>query len=41
MLNRLTLIIALVFVALAGSSARADEYTDTVTIFKNAGESDK
>jgi hypothetical protein len=39
MLNRLTLIIALVFVALAGSPARADEYTDTVTVFKNAGES--
>ena len=39
MLNRLTFIIALVFVALAVSPARADEYTDTVTIFKNAGES--
>ena len=39
MLNRLTLIIALVFVVLAGSPARADEYTDTVAVFKNAGES--
>jgi lipid-binding SYLF domain-containing protein len=37
--NRLTLIIALVFLALAGSPARADEYTDTVAVFKNAGES--
>jgi lipid-binding SYLF domain-containing protein len=39
MLNRLTLIIAFVFVALAGSPAQADEYTDTIAIFKNAGES--
>jgi lipid-binding SYLF domain-containing protein len=39
MLNRLTFVIALVFVALAVSPARADEYTDTVTVFKNAGES--
>ena len=41
MLNRLTLIIALVFVALAASPARADEYTNTIAIFKNAGESGK
>jgi hypothetical protein len=39
MLNRLAFIIALAFVALAGSPARADEYSDTVTVFKNAGES--
>jgi hypothetical protein len=41
MLNRLTLIIALVFVALAASPAWADEYSNTIAIFKNAGESGK
>ena len=41
MLKRLTLIIALVFVALAASPAWADEYSNTVAIFKNAGESGK
>ena len=39
MLNRLTSIIAFVLVALAVSPAWADEYSDTIAIFKNAGES--
>src|SRR6516165_487277 len=40
MLNRLTsIIIAFVLVALAVSPAWADEYSDTIAIFKNAGES--
>src|SRR5262249_1806507 len=41
MLNRLTSIIAFVLVALAVSPAWADEYSDTIAIFKNAGESGK
>ena len=39
MLHRLTSIIAFVFVMLAVSPAWADEYSDTIAIFKNAGES--
>jgi lipid-binding SYLF domain-containing protein len=39
MLKRLAPIIALVLVALAVSPTWADEYSDTITIFKNAGES--
>jgi lipid-binding SYLF domain-containing protein len=39
MLNHLTLIIVFAFVALAGAPAWADEYADTVAVFKNAGES--
>jgi lipid-binding SYLF domain-containing protein len=39
MFNRLTSIIAFVFVALAVSPAWADEYSDTIKIFKDAGES--
>ena len=39
MLNRLTSIIAFVLVALAVSPAWADEYTDTIGIFRNAGQS--
>jgi lipid-binding SYLF domain-containing protein len=39
--NRLTSIIAFVLVALAVSPAWADEYSDTIAIFKNAGESGK
>jgi lipid-binding SYLF domain-containing protein len=39
MLNRLTSIIAFVLLALAVSPAWADEYSDTIAIFKNAGES--
>ena len=38
MLNRLTSIIAFVLVALAVSPAWADEYSDTIAIFQNAGE---
>jgi lipid-binding SYLF domain-containing protein len=41
MINRLTSIIALVLVALAVSPARADEYSDAIAIFKNAGASGK
>ena len=41
MLNRLTSIIAFVLVTLAVSPARADEYSNTVAIFQNAGESGK
>jgi hypothetical protein len=41
MLNRLTSIIAFVLLALAVSPAWADEYSDTIAIFKNAGESGK
>jgi lipid-binding SYLF domain-containing protein len=36
---RLTSIIAFLLVVLAVSPARADEYSDTITVFKNAGES--
>src|SRR6476620_11701413 len=39
MLKRLTSIIAFVLVALAVSPAWADEYGNTIAIFKNAGES--
>ena len=39
MLNRLTSIIAFVLVALAVSPAWADEYTDTIGVFRNAGQS--
>ena len=39
MLKRLTSIIAFVLVALAVSPAWADEYTDTIGIFRNAGQS--
>jgi lipid-binding SYLF domain-containing protein len=39
MLKRLISVIAFVLVALAVSPAWADEYSDTITIFKNAGES--
>ena len=41
MLNRLTSIIAFVLLALAVSPAWADEYSNTIAIFKNAGESGK
>ena len=41
MLNRLTSIIVFVLVALAVSPAWADEYSDTIAIFTNAGESGK
>ena len=41
MLNRLTSIIAFLLVALAVSPAWADEYSDTIAIFKNAGASGK
>jgi lipid-binding SYLF domain-containing protein len=41
MLNRLTSIIAFVLVTLVVSPAWADEYSDTIAIFKNAGESGK
>jgi len=41
MLNRLTSIIVFVLVSLAVSPAWADEYSDTISIFKNAGESSK
>ena len=39
MLNRLISIIAFVLVALVVSPAWADKYSDTIAIFKNAGES--
>src|SRR6185312_5180283 len=39
MLRRLTLILAFVSVSLAGPPARADEYSDTIAVFQNAGES--
>jgi len=39
MLKRLTLIIAFVLVAVAVSPVWADEYSDTIAIFQNAGES--
>lgn len=41
MLNRLTSIIAFMLVALTVSPAWADEYSDTIAIFKSAGESSK
>ena len=41
MLNRLISIIALAFVLLTTSPAWADEYGNTIDIFKNAGESGK
>ena len=41
MLNRLTSVIAFVFVALAVSPVWADEYSNTIAIFQNAGESGK
>ena len=41
MLNRLISIIAFVLVALVVSPAWADKYSDTIAIFKNAGESGK
>jgi lipid-binding SYLF domain-containing protein len=41
MLNRLISIIAFVLVALAVSPVQADEYSDTIAIFKNAGTSGK
>jgi hypothetical protein len=41
MLNRLTSIIAFVLLALAVSPAWADEYSNTIAIFQNAGESGK
>jgi len=41
MLKRLLSILALVSLVLPLSSAWADEYTDTVKLFKNAGESGK
>jgi lipid-binding SYLF domain-containing protein len=41
MLNRLTRIFAFVLVTMAISPAWADEYSNTIAIFKNAGESGK
>jgi lipid-binding SYLF domain-containing protein len=41
MLKRLLSILALVSLVLPLSSARADEYTDTIQLFRNAGESGK
>ena len=41
MLNRLISIIALAVVTLAVSPARADEYSNTIAIFQNAGQSGK
>ena len=38
MLNRLTSIIAFVLLALAVSPAWADEFSNTIAIFQNAGE---
>jgi lipid-binding SYLF domain-containing protein len=39
--NRVTSIIAFVLITLAVSPVRADEYSDTIAIFSNAGESSK
>jgi lipid-binding SYLF domain-containing protein len=41
MLKRLLSILALLSLALPLSGAWADDYTDTIKIFKNAGESGK
>ena len=41
MFKRLMLILALPLLALSAAPAMADEYSDTLTLFKNAGESGK